>query len=109
MFRAREAEHRVVYSYQEVSMGSFETSSQRSFVQILDDLVAYKLPKLARRNPDTSLVTHDFRRMFARTGQTCTSKKLRPKRESPSEQGLAYLIKDAGEYTPISADYKIIL
>jgi hypothetical protein len=48
MFRACEAEHRVIYSYQEVSMGSFETARQRSFVQILDDIVANELPKLAR-------------------------------------------------------------
>ena len=48
MFRAREAEHRVIYGYQEVSMGSFETARQRSFVQILDDIVANELPKLAR-------------------------------------------------------------
>jgi hypothetical protein len=74
MFRAREAEHRVVYGYQEVSMGSLETASQRSFVQILDDIVANELPKLARRNPDTSLVTHHFCGMFAGAGQTDTSK-----------------------------------
>jgi hypothetical protein len=48
MFRAREAEHRVIYGYQEVSMGSFETARQRSFVQILNDIVAHELPKLAR-------------------------------------------------------------
>ena len=74
MFRAREAEHRVIYSDQEVSMGSFETASQRSLVQILDNVIANELPKLARRNPDTTLVANDFRGMFARTGQTDTSK-----------------------------------
>jgi hypothetical protein len=47
MFRAREAEHRVIHSYQEVSMGSFETAGQRPFVQILDDVIANELPKLA--------------------------------------------------------------
>src|ERR1051325_10439221 len=74
MFRAREAEHRVVYRYQEVSMGSLETARQRSFVQILDDIVANELPKLARPNPDTTLVTNDFCGMFATAGQTDTSK-----------------------------------
>ena len=47
MFRAREAENRVIYSDQEVSMGSFETAGERSFVQILDDVIAHKLPELA--------------------------------------------------------------
>jgi len=48
MFRAGEAENRVVYSYQKVRMGSFEAASKRSFIQILDDIVAHELPKLAR-------------------------------------------------------------
>ena len=48
MFRAGEAQNGVVDSYQEVGMGSFETASQRSFVQILDDVIAHELPKLAR-------------------------------------------------------------
>ena len=48
MFRAGEAENRVVHSYQEIRMGSFETASQRSFVEILDDVIANELPKLAR-------------------------------------------------------------
>lgn len=48
MFRAGEAENRVVHRYQKVGMGSFETASQRSFVQILDDVVANELPELAR-------------------------------------------------------------
>ena len=61
MFRAREAENCVIYSDQEVSMGSFETASQRSFVQIFDNVLTNELPKLARRNPDTTLVTDDFR------------------------------------------------
>lgn len=48
MFRTGEAENCVVHSYQEVRMGSFETASQRSFVEILNDVVANELPKLAR-------------------------------------------------------------
>ena len=60
MFRAREAENRVLYSDQEVSMGSFETASQRSFVEIFDNVIAHELPKLARRNPDTALVADHF-------------------------------------------------
>jgi hypothetical protein len=48
MFRAGEAENRVVNSDQEVRMGSFETAPQWSFVQILDDVIAHELPKLAR-------------------------------------------------------------
>ena len=48
MFRAGEAENRVVHRYQEVRMGSFETAGQRSFVQIFDDVVANELPELAR-------------------------------------------------------------
>jgi len=48
MFRAREIENRVVYGYQEIGIGSFEASSERSFVQILDNVIANELPKLAR-------------------------------------------------------------
>jgi hypothetical protein len=47
MFRAGEAENRVVHRYQEVRMGSFETARQWSLVQIFDDIVANKLPELA--------------------------------------------------------------
>lgn len=74
MFRAGEAENRVVHRYQEVRRGSFETACQWSFVQILDDIVANELPKLTRRNPDTTLVTHHFCGMFAGARQTNTSK-----------------------------------
>ena len=55
-------------------MASFEAASQRSFVQVFDNIVAHELPKLARRDPDTSLVTHHFCGMFACAGQTNTSK-----------------------------------
>jgi hypothetical protein len=48
MFRSGEAENRVVNSYQEVSVGSFETSSQRPLVEVFDNVIADKLPKLAR-------------------------------------------------------------
>ena len=90
MFRAGEAEHGVVHSYQEISMESFEASGQWPFIQVLDDVIAHELPKLARRNPDTTLVTDDFRGMFARAGQTDTSKNFAQKRESPTEQGVDY-------------------
>jgi hypothetical protein len=48
MFRAGETQHRVVNSYEKIRMGSFETPPERSFVQILDDVIADELPKLAR-------------------------------------------------------------
>jgi hypothetical protein len=48
MFRAGEAENCVIHSYQEVRMGSLETASQRSFVQILNDVVAKEFPELTR-------------------------------------------------------------
>ena len=60
MFRAGEAENRVVNSDQKIGMGSFETASQRSFVEIFDNVIAHELPKLARRNPDTALVADHF-------------------------------------------------
>ena len=91
MFRAGEAQNRVVYSDQEVGMGSFETARQRSFVQIFDDVIAHELPKLARRNPDTTPVADDFRGMFARTGQTCTSKNFARNGNLHWEHELIYL------------------
>ena len=48
MFRAGEAQNGVVYSYQKVSMRAFETSPQRSLVEVFDDVIAHELPKLAR-------------------------------------------------------------
>lgn len=48
MFRAGEAEHRVIYSYEELRMVPLETAGQWLFAQILDDVVANELPKLAR-------------------------------------------------------------
>ena len=48
MFRAGETQNCVVNSYEKVSMGSFEASAEWSFVQILDDIIANELPKLAR-------------------------------------------------------------
>lgn len=48
MFRAGEAQNGVVYGNQKVSMGSFETATEGSFVQVFNDIVAHKLPKLAR-------------------------------------------------------------
>jgi len=90
MFRAGEAENSVVHSYQEVRRGSFETASQRSFVEILNDIVANELPKLARRNPDTTLVADHFRGMFARAGQTNTSKNFALSGNLHWEHGLIY-------------------
>lgn len=74
MFRAGEAENRVVHSYQELRMTSFETASERALVHVFDNIVANEVPKLARRDPDTAPVTHHFCRMFAGAGQTNTSK-----------------------------------
>ncbi len=48
MFRAGEAENRMVHSDQELRMASLETAPQRTFVEIFDDIVLYELPKLAR-------------------------------------------------------------
>ncbi len=48
MFRAGETQNGVVYSYQKVSMRSFETATQRSLVEVFDDVIADELPKLAR-------------------------------------------------------------
>ena len=48
MFRAGEAENRVVHRDQELRLASFETASQRAFVQVFDNIVADEFPKLAR-------------------------------------------------------------
>ena len=108
MFRTGEAENRVVHRNQEVSMGSFETAGQRSLVQIFDDIVANELPKLAWRNPHTTLVADHFSGMFARAGQTDASKNLALNGNLHRSNGFVYLIKDAQQYTHISTDYKII-
>jgi hypothetical protein len=47
MFRAGEAENRVVHSDQKLRMASLKTASQRTFVLVLDDVVANESPKLA--------------------------------------------------------------
>ena len=74
MFRAGEAQNRVVHRHEEVRMGSFEAASKRSFVQILDDIVPNELPELAWGDPDTTLMAHHLCGMFACAGQTNTSK-----------------------------------
>ena len=61
MLRTREAEHRVIYSNEELRIQPFESASQGRLTDVFDDVVAYESPKLARRNPDAAFVADYFR------------------------------------------------
>jgi len=72
MFRARHVKNGVIDANQEVVGLTFELAGERTFVEVLDDIVANQPPKLTRRDPYTADETNHFCGMPA--GHTDTSK-----------------------------------
>jgi len=72
MFRARHVKNSVVDTNQKVVGLTFELAGERTFVEVLDDIVANQTPELTRRDPHTPVETNDFCGMP--TGHTGTPK-----------------------------------
>ena len=72
MFRARHVKNGVIKANQEVVGLTFELASERTFVEVLDDIVANQPPELTRGDPYTPVETNYFCGMPA--GHTNTSK-----------------------------------
>ena len=74
MFRAGEAQHRVVNGYQKFRVASFKASGKGVLAKVLDNVVVHQTPELLRRDPHITFGTDHLGGMFTGAGQTNTSK-----------------------------------
>ena len=102
MFRARNVKHSVIDANQEVVWLTFELASERTLIEVLDDILANEPPKLAWRNPHVAFKANYLGGMS--TGHTNTSKTA-----LTGISNWSGVQNDGAQYTGKFEDYKIIL
>jgi hypothetical protein len=102
MLRARQVQNGVVDGNQKVVGLTLELASERTLIEVLDDILANEPPELAWRNPHVAFKANYLGGMS--TGHTNTSKTA-----LTGISNWSGVQNDGAQYTGKFEDYKIIL